>query len=102
VSKKKYILAGKEYTLKEKYSLKDWGKILKELSEAKAEDENSFDTVVNLMAGGGLERTLNLILDRPLEGELMETDVEEVGKVITDFFSRKSALTNITKRSSIN
>jgi hypothetical protein len=94
---KVYRLAGKEYTPKVKYSLKDWGKIIGLLQGFDAADPIS--GVVVLLAGDNLISMLNLILLSEVKDELFEEDFEEVGKIISDFFSRKKSLINTGKSS---
>jgi putative heme iron utilization protein len=90
MSEKVYTLAGKKYLPKEKYSLKTWGEIIKILNETETDDPIA--VVGALLSGDKLVKILNLILDKNIEGELMEDDLPEVSRVITDFFSRKSSL----------
>jgi len=85
-----YLINGKEYKLKEKYTIKDWGYILKILSAIGKNDiENS---LIILLSEDKIIELLNLILDKKIEGEIYEEDFETVNKIIQDFFSRKNSL----------
>jgi hypothetical protein len=86
-----YQINGKNYKLKEKYTLKEWGEIIKLLSELQHGD-NSPNALISLLANGLLIQLLNLILDNPIEGELYENDIDTITKIIEDFFSRKESL----------
>lgn len=94
-----YKINNAEYKLKEKYTLKDWGKILKILSGLTLEDNNS---IALLLSDNRVEELLAIILDRPVEGEIYEDDFTEVSRAINDFFSRKKSLIKNTSSSSIN
>lgn len=78
------------YHLRSKYSLREWGVILKILSEL--ESNNINNQIITLLADNKLIDLLNLILDKPIVGDIYEEDFEEVNRVIKDFFSRKSGL----------
>ncbi len=95
-----YNITGKQYSLKEKYTLKNWGKILQLLNGAKSKTDDELEITINLISNGTLDEVLNLILDKELESELMESDLEVAGKIIVDFFSRKESLMSSTKKSS--
>lgn len=86
-----YKINNVEYNLKNKYTLKDWGLILKILQNF-GQKNNLTDQIVILLADDKLIDLLNLILDKRIEGEIYEEDFEEVNKIIRDFFSRKSGL----------
>lgn len=86
-----YQINGKTYKLKGKYSLKDWGKILKLISSINQADDITSQIIV-LISDDRLTELLNTILDNPVEGEIYEDDFEEVNKIIRDFFSRKNGL----------
>ncbi|WP_337871626.1 hypothetical protein [Ignavibacterium sp.] len=86
-----YQINGKTYKLKEKYSLKDWGKILKLISSINQADDIT-NQIIILISDDRLADLLNTILDNPVEGEIYEDDFEEVNKIIRDFFSRKNGL----------
>lgn len=92
-----YTINQKTYNLKSKYTLKDWGLILKLLSAI--EQDNLNEQIIMLLAEDKLLELLNLILDRPIDGDIYEEDFEEVNKVIRDFFSRKSGLIKNTNSS---
>lgn len=85
-----YKIAGVEYRLKNHYSMKEWGQILK--ITATLNIKNRLQTLILLLAENKLEDLLNIILDKPLHQELYEEDFEEVSKVIYDFFSREQSL----------
>lgn len=91
-----YKINNAEYKLKEKYTLKDWGKILKILSGLTLEDNNS---IALLLSDNRVEELLAIILDRPVEGEIYEEDFEEVSRAINDFFTRKKSLIKNTSSS---
>lgn len=96
---KKYVLGGKEYSAKEKYSLKVWGEVVVLLQDFNVDANDTVGGAINLLAGDKLVIMLNLILSEPVKNELFEEDIEEVGKIINDFFTRKSGLINIGQRS---
>lgn len=85
-----YTINQKTYLLKKRYSLKEWGLILKLLSNI--EQNKLTEQLIILLAEEKLTELLNIILDKPIEGEIFEEDFEEVNKIIRDFFSRKSGL----------
>lgn len=91
-----YTINQKTYKLKDRYSLKDWGKILKILSGLTLEDNNS---IALLLSDNRVEELLAIILDRPVEGEIYEDDFSEVSRAINDFFSRKKSLMKNTSSS---
>lgn len=90
-----YKIGGKEYKLKERYSLKTWGMILKLISS-----NTNQDVIISLLADDKLKELLNLILDREIDGELYEEDVEAITCAIKDFFSRENSLMKNIKSSS--
>jgi hypothetical protein len=94
-----YTINQKTYKLKDRYSLKDWGKILKILSGLTLEDNNS---IALLLSDNRVEELLAIILDRPVEDEIYEDDFNEVSRAINDFFTRKKSLMKNTNGSSIN
>lgn len=79
-----------EYKLKEKFSLNDWGKIISIVNTVNPKDEDN--AVVLLLSESRIQNLLNIILDKPVEGEIYEDDFAEVNRIITDFFSRKKSL----------
>lgn len=87
-----YIINNVEYKLKDKYSLKDWGKILEIINSANGKDEQS--VIINLLAQDKITDLLNIILDTQgaIINDIYEEDFDTVNKVITDFFSRKKSL----------
>ena len=86
----KYIINGKEYTLKEKYSSKDWGKIMLILGGLKINEDVVFGMVGQLLADGSFERLLNIILtgSEPIE-EVFDDDFKPASEAINDFFTLK-------------
>ena len=98
MSNKVYKINGIEYKLKDKYTLKDWGNILKILS---AFDPNNIqNSIIILLTEDKIKDLLSLILNKPIEGEIYEDDFETINRVIQDFFSRKKSLIkNITSHS---
>jgi len=98
MSQKKYTIGGKDYFFKEKYTLKDWGMIMKIISSIDL--KNNINMLVALLEGDSMVKLLNIILDKPLEGEIYEDDFEEVSRVINHFFTRKKSLMKNTKTSS--
>lgn len=96
----KYILSGKEYQQKEKYSFKEWGNILKIIFEVGPDKAEM--AVVVLLADDKLIQLLNLILDRKVEDELYEDDFDEAARAVNDFFSRKKSLMRNIQKPSAN
>jgi len=84
-----YLINNTEYKLKDKYTLKDWGKILKLLGGFNLNEENSISL---LLSDNRIEDLLSIILNKPIEGEIYEEDFEEVSRAINDFFTRKKSL----------
>lgn len=91
-----YTINQKTYQLKDKYTLKDWGKILKLLSGLSLDDNNS---IALLLTDNRVEELLAVILDKPVEGEIYEEDFNEVSRAINDFFTRKKSLIKNTSGS---
>ena len=89
-----YIINGVAYHPKEKYSLKVWGQILRILQSTP--DQSVEQKVIALLGDDTLPKLLSLILDKPVKGELYEEDFATVNEVITDFFSRKTSLMNVS------
>ena len=87
-----YMINNIEYKPKERYSLKDWGKVLEIMNSANGKDEQSI--VINLLAQDKITDLLNIILDTQgaIINDIYEEDFDTVNKVITDFFSRKKSL----------
>lgn len=94
----KYKLAGKEYIAKKKYTLKEWGKIIV-LSQV-TESKNPVIIAAVLVASDNLDEMLGLILTEKVENELMDDDFAEVGRLLSDFFTRKQSMKNIGTDSS--
>lgn len=93
-----YIINNTEYHLKEKYTLKDWGRIIQCVETL--DKDNIEKSMIILLAEDKLGDLLNLILDKPISGDLYEEDFDTVNKVTKDFFSRKNPLTGNTTKSS--
>ena len=101
-----YLINGIEYQLKDRYTLRSWGIILKLLS---GNSQSPDQVLISLLAEDKLKELLNLILDKPIAGELFEEDIETVAKVINDFFGRSkslirnmpSSLTNLTENTTV-
>ncbi len=91
---KKYILAEKEFHAKERYSLKDWGKIINNLNGF--DPENPLAGTAILLQGDTVNNILDAILIEKFNEELYEEDFAEAMKVINDFFTRKNSLMNAT------
>lgn len=92
-----YKINNIEYALKDKYTLKDWGKILRTINAASTDKTN--DTIINLLEDNKIVELMNLILDvkENIIIDIYEEDFETVTKVINDFFSRnKSLMKNIS------
>lgn len=85
-----YKINGVDHKLKARYSLREWGKILGIISHLNI--KNPSEALIVLMAEDKFLDLLNLILDKPIEGELFEDNFEVIGEVIKDFFSRKQGL----------
>jgi hypothetical protein len=97
---KPFSINGKEYKLKEKYSLKDWGGILNILSGM--DMNGNISSVSILLAGDKINNLLNIMLDSAIEGDIYEEDFADVSRAINDFFSRKKSLMKNTPASSAN
>ncbi len=85
-----YQINGKIYKLKDKYTLKEWGKILKLLMNINNNDLQT--SMIILLENNLLIELLNIILDNNIEEEIYEEDFETITKIINDFFSRKNSL----------
>ena len=90
---KTYILNGNKYSTHEKYTMQDWGSILKFLQGFDATDPLA--GVIILLQGDNLTELLKLILCDYNGEKLFEDDFEEVSKIISDFFTRKNSLINL-------
>jgi hypothetical protein len=86
---KTYTINQQTYSLKNKYTLKDWGQILKILGGINPDDNNS---IALLLTDNRVEDLLAIILDKPVEGDIYEEDFNEVSRAINDFFTRKKSL----------
>lgn len=95
---KTYLINNTNYALKEKYTLKDWGTVLKIISGLDL--ENTVNSVAVIMAEGKLQELLAVILNGKIEGEIFEDDFQTVLDVINDFFSRKKSLISSINQSS--
>jgi len=100
--KEKFTINGKEVKLKEKYTLSDWGKILKFFSMIK--NDNETEMVIQLLAENMLVDFLNLILDKEtqIEGDVYEDDFPQIMKITNSFFLRKGNLIDFSKRNTKN
>lgn len=87
-----YTLNGQKFTAKKRYKLKEWSKILLLLNGFNTNEP--MEGVITLLAGDNLEKMLELILSDYTGEDLYEDDFEEVGRIISDFFSRKNGLIN--------
>lgn len=95
---KTYLINNKHFALKDKYTLKEWGEIIKIIGLLDLED--TVNSLVVLMAENKLQDLLNIILNEKIEGNIYEEDFEPVTKAVNDFFSRKKSLMkNITPSS---
>lgn len=92
-----YKINNREYKLKGKYTLREWGEILKLLNYTDPQQ-----AIIQLLAEDKIKQLLNLILDTPITEELYEDDIEEISKAIIDFFSREKSLIKNTQISSIS
>ncbi len=90
MEEKKYKINGKEYFSKERYSLKDWGKIIGVVGEL--DNDNAVNTISFLLSGDKVNDLLAIVFTQPVEGEIYEEDFEEVSRAINDFFTRKKNL----------
>jgi hypothetical protein len=95
---KTYLINNTSYALKEKYTLKDWGNIIKIIGTLDL--DNNVGAVGLIMAEGKLQELLNTILNGKIEGEIFEDDFEVVVEVINDFFARKKSLIKSLNNSS--
>ncbi|PID59464.1 MAG: hypothetical protein CR986_06220 [Ignavibacteriae bacterium] len=95
---KTYKLAGKEFTAKKRYSLKDWGKIIEQLEGF--DPENPIAGTAVLLKGNTVNNILDAIFEEDFNEELYEDDFTKAMKVINDFFTRKKSLMNASASSS--
>ncbi len=98
MKQRKYSINGKDYYLKEKYSIKDWGAILKLISAM--DMNNGRNSLISFLAEEKMAILLNIIFTQPVEGEIYEDDFEEASAAINDFFTRKKSLMKNIKTSS--
>ncbi len=96
---KTYKINGTELTLKEKYSFSEWAEILEILR--RSEDENESEMFFHLIKSGDIARLVSIITGEVIE-ELYDSDAKEIGRLITDFFSRKEGLISVSQKSSKN
>jgi hypothetical protein len=94
---KLYSINGKEYKLKDRYTLKDWGGILKIISPLDV--KNNVSSLVMLLTENKFVELLNLVLDKKVSDEIYEEDFDTVAEIVNDFFSRKESLTKNAKGS---
>jgi len=94
---KKYNINGKEYQFKEKYTLKEWGKILNILSGV---DKNNVENaVIMFLMSDKIGELLSVIFGCEI-GELYEEDMGSINEAIQDFFLRRNSLMKSIERSS--
>ncbi len=97
--KQTYSIGGCECSLKESYTLKEWGKILEILENSKA--ENEMGVIVNLIKSGGIEGLVSVIAGEKFT-ELTDKDFPEITRLVNDFFAREESLFPVMKASSAN
>jgi hypothetical protein len=90
IANKTYLINKKHYALKQKYTLKEWGEIIRIIGLLNLED--SMNSLVVLMAENKLQDLLNIILNAQVKGDIYEEDFEAVTSAVNDFFSRKKSL----------
>lgn len=95
---KTYTINQKQYQLKDKYSLSDWGEIIKIIGALG--NDNEFNSMVMLLADNKLQELLNVILDKPVDTVIYEDDFKAVSDAVNDFFTRKKSLIKGMKNSS--
>jgi len=85
-----YKVNGLEYRLKEKYSAKDWGKLMLILSSLQTDSAPTFGMIGQLLACGNFEKLLNIILTGSAEiTDVYDEDFTACSKAINDFFALK-------------
>lgn len=100
---KSYLINGITYTLKDKYTSKDWGQIIVIIS-AMGETKVVMGAVGQLLANGDFEKLLNIILDvkdKPIE-VLYDDSFESAGCAFNDFMALKKNSIPSTTGSSKN
>jgi len=85
-----YKINNTHYALKERYTLKEWGKILNIIKVTGNDDE--VNAIALLMSEDKINELLSIILNSPVEGDIYEDDFSEVARAINDFFQRKKNL----------
>lgn len=89
-----YKINDTHYALKERYTLKEWGKILNIIKVTGEGGE--VETIALLMSEDKINELLSIILNAPVEGDIYEEDFNEVARAINDFFQRKKNLMKST------
>ncbi|MCS7054458.1 MAG: hypothetical protein NZM09_12115 [Ignavibacterium sp.] len=89
-SEKVYKINNTYFALREKYSLRDWGNILKIIGDL--DPENNKNSFIILLSEGKIIDLLNIILNGKVPEEIYEEDFAEVTRAINDFFLRKQSL----------
>ncbi|HOV99287.1 MAG TPA: hypothetical protein PK595_06925 [Bacteroidota bacterium] len=87
---KEYTINGKKYTLKERYTAKDWGKILIILGKLEMKDGMILNAIAQLMLQGDYESLLNIVLsgEEPIT-TLYDDDFSEAARALEDFLDVK-------------
>ena len=85
-----YNIGGKEFTAKERYSLKDWGRILRIVGDVDTSD--NLNALTTLLVGDNVKDLLGIIFAEPVTEEIYEEDFQEASRAINDFFGRKNSL----------
>ena len=91
-----YIINGITYHPKERYSLKVWSQIVELLRQLPFEQQSADLQVLAVLSSDTLPELLSLILDKPVQGELYDDDLDDVQRAINDFFSRKKSLISVS------
>ena len=95
-----YNIGGKEFTAKERYSLKDWGRILRIVGDVDTSD--NLNALTTLLVGDNVKDLLGIIFAEPVTEEIYEEDFQEASRAINDFFGRKDSLMRNIKAGSPN
>jgi hypothetical protein len=100
MEQKKYLIGGKEFTPKARYSLKDWGRILRIVGNVDTND--NLNALTTLLVGDNVRDLLGIIFTEPVNEEIYEEDFQEASRAINDFFGRKDSLMRNIKAGSPN
>ncbi len=98
--KGQYQIGGKDFTPKERYSLKDWGRILRIIGDVDTSD--NLNALTTLLVGDNVKDLLGIIFTEPVTEEIYEEDFQEASRAINDFFGRKDSLMRNIKAGSPN